>query len=88
MKIDRVKLSILIFDINSSSIFSLLNEFTIPEKIIRKVKISSPKPFSIQPNPSPSLPTHSYEKNENTLITRISCILSVNIRNNPIGRDK
>ncbi|MDB0039729.1 hypothetical protein N9F02_01210 [Polaribacter sp.] len=88
MKIDRVKLSILIFDINSSSIFSLLNEFTIPEKIIRKVKNSSPKPFSIQPKPVLSDPNHSYEKIEKTLTTKMSCILSVNIRNNPIGIDK
>ncbi|MDB4588952.1 hypothetical protein N9186_01650 [Flavobacteriaceae bacterium] len=85
---DKDKLSNLILEINSSSIFSLLKEFTIPETIIIKVKTSSPKPFSIHPNPVLSDPIHSYEKIEKTLTTKISCILSVNIKNKPIEIDK
>ena len=88
IKRDKDKLSNLILEINSSSIFSLLKEFTNPEIIINKVKISSPKPFSIHPNPVLSDPIHSYEKIEKTLTTNTSCILSVNNKNNPIGIDR
>ena len=48
-----------------------------PETIINKVKNSSPKPFSIHPNPVLCDPIHSYEKIEKTLTTNISCNLSV-----------
>jgi len=85
IKRDKDKLSNLILEINSSSIFSLLKEFTIPEIIINKVKTSSPKPFSIHPKPFGSDPNHSYEKIEKTLTTKMSCILSVNNKNNPTG---
>jgi hypothetical protein len=88
IKRDKDKLSNLILEINSSSIFSLLKEFTNPEIIINKVKISSPKPFSIHPNPVLSDPIHSYEKIEKTLTTKMSCILSVNNKNNPTGINK
>ena len=88
IKRDKDKLSNLILEINSSSIFSSLKEFTNPEIIINKVKISSPKPFSIHPNPVLSDPIHSYQKIEKTLTINKSCILSVNNKNNPIGIDK
>ncbi|MEJ6794300.1 MAG: hypothetical protein QNK68_04725 [Flavobacteriales bacterium] len=84
---DKDKLSNLILDISSSSIFSLQNEFTNPETIIKKVNTSSPKPFSIQPKPL-SDPNQSCEKIEKTFTTKISWIFSVNIKNNAIGVDK
>lgn len=49
---DITKLSILIFEMSSSSILSLEKECTIPETMIMKVNISSKNPFSIHLKPN------------------------------------